>query len=178
MAAKRANALEKEERIDFCVQLLMRRVTFGEFKRAVKARYGLKKTQAAKYHKWAREAIIEASHKTREEHRAMALASFESVLRNPESTTREKMDAQAHIVELLGLKIKDPTEHVISGGDRPIAIGVLGQIAKVHNDPTAIHHAQRLALSLAKGAGAGNTATDAPLGDTGKVQATPAPPQD
>jgi hypothetical protein len=97
---------EMDERIDQTVKLLARRLFTSDIKRVLMAKYDVCARTCETYISRARELILEWSGKSKEEHRQDALALFESVVRS-DAPAKERMEAQAHIVALLGLAARE-----------------------------------------------------------------------
>jgi hypothetical protein len=96
---------EKEERIDLTLRLLSRGVYKGEVKVVLHARYGVGARTAERYLSRAREILRGRTGRSLDEHRLDAFAFYESIIQDPEATTRERLLAQARIDKLLGLEV-------------------------------------------------------------------------
>jgi hypothetical protein len=113
------------ERIELCRSLLLRRVPKGTIKKAFRQRFGvdIDHTTIERYLLRAREAMLTDLTRGRQNHRAGALAFYESVLADHTASVRDKVKAQERIDKLLGLEDKSnqpPLEVVL--GNLPTAL--------------------------------------------------------
>jgi hypothetical protein len=96
---------QKKARVKYAVALLSGAVHTREIVRRLGARYGVCRRTSELYLARARAALVERTGRPVEQHRLDAFAFYESVIRDPEATVREKLLAQARIDKLLGLEL-------------------------------------------------------------------------
>jgi hypothetical protein len=99
----KATRKEVTQRIYQVSQYLAQRIPKHKIKKLLSTKYGIGARQAENYLAWAREYSLEQSQRPREDHVSDALSLYERIIRNPDSTQREQMDAQAAIRQMLGL---------------------------------------------------------------------------
>jgi hypothetical protein len=103
-----------EERVNYACRVLGRRGYKHELFALLRNRYGISTRTCERVLARAREVMAQRAGKNRVEHRVDALSFYESVVRDPESTTAEKLHAQSRIDKLLGL---EAPQRVGIGGD-------------------------------------------------------------
>ena len=114
---------ELEERITFTSTLLARRLYKGEIKAILKKKYGVTARSCERYLARARQRLIRRTGRSAEVHRGESVGFYESIIRNPESTLREKMSAQERIDFILGL---GSAMYVVKGDkDSPLSVEVV-----------------------------------------------------
>jgi len=102
------------------ILVLAKKLSSGAKKRELKAA-GMKQWKVSArtmetYLSRAREMLLEETGKTRQEHIAEAYWHYQSVIEDPKTTTREKLEARAGIRELLGLDAPTRIDAQVSGG--------------------------------------------------------------
>ncbi len=100
---KKANNKMVAERVHQVSQLLVRRIPKYQIKRLLKEKYGLGFRQAESYLSRAKQHLLERSQRPRDDVIGEVLGTYEDVLRNPEATVRDRLEASAAIRELFGL---------------------------------------------------------------------------
>jgi hypothetical protein len=95
---------EYEQRVAYAEFLLCRRIYKCDIKRLMKKKFNVTARAVEDYLSRAKEKLRDKSGKTRAEHQIDSLQFYESVLNGPDSTLRDRMDAQARIDKLLGLE--------------------------------------------------------------------------
>ena len=95
--------MEAEQRTEAAYLLLAQRRTAGQIKATFEKEYNLAFRQTAEYIARARKRIIAETKKTREEHINDAYHTFVSLIRDPRSTSADKIAANNGIIKLLGL---------------------------------------------------------------------------
>jgi hypothetical protein len=133
------------ERVEFAARLLVHRVSKGRIKQILREKFEIKFRQAERVISRAREWLIEQSDRSREEEVALLMGVFDEVLRSPEASVRDRLDAARSIRELKGL---DANRKIASTGDASAAAG----LAQVNIQMLSLTDAQKeslLAASLA-----------------------------
>jgi hypothetical protein len=130
------------ERLRFVLQLLSRHVQKGEIKRFMRKKYGCCGRTTERYLARARELLIRSTGETSEFLRAQALALYEDVIRDPESTIRDRLIAQVSINHLLGLNA--PCK-------RHVAASAEISTAKVSNSSDQHHEQHERCVQLVDG---------------------------
>jgi hypothetical protein len=123
MKGRRPSVEEIAERIELCRSLLLRRVAKATIKKAFRQRFGTDIDHATieRYLTRAREAMLSDLTRGRQNHRAGALAFYESIFDDHTASVRDKVKAQERIDKLLGLEDKSnqPPLEVILGNMHP-----------------------------------------------------------
>lgn len=94
---------ELNERVRECRVALENHFTKGEIKRMMHAKYGVTARTVEGYLKTAREEILLEISDTRDFYRSQSLAVYREVIKNKNSTVKDRMFAQRQIDHLLGL---------------------------------------------------------------------------
>jgi hypothetical protein len=102
-AARKATRKEAHQRVYEVAQLLAQRIPKHQIKRLLRNKFGIGGRQSETYLARAREYLLERSQRDRADHISDATGLYERIIRDPESTKREQMDAQAAIRQMLGL---------------------------------------------------------------------------
>lgn len=109
----RTSKTDLEQRIELTHRLLASRARKGDIKKTLIARWGVSARTAENYLARARERILADSQQPREQHRANAIAFYESIIGDMQASTRDRIKAQERMDRLLGLEA--PTRHVHGG---------------------------------------------------------------
>jgi hypothetical protein len=112
----RATRAEERDRIERTRQLLAAGSYKGEVKKALIAAYGISARTCEAYISRARAEILAGTGRSEDEHRADALALYESIKADPNSTNIEKLKAQERIDKLLALEGPVKVQHSGSVG--------------------------------------------------------------
>jgi hypothetical protein len=100
---KRATVAEVQERIIGVAKLLVKRLHRYQIAQFLYDKFGLSSRMANSYIARAHQYLIDQAERPREDFVAEAIGFYEDVLRDPESTRRDKFAAQAALREMLGL---------------------------------------------------------------------------
>lgn len=95
---------EYEQRVAYAEFLLCRRIYKCDIKRLMKKKFNVTARAVEDYLSRAKAKLRDRSGKTRAEHQIDSLQFYESVLNGPDSTLRDRMDAQSRIDRLMGLE--------------------------------------------------------------------------
>jgi hypothetical protein len=118
---KKPTRAEHDERIEFTVWLLNRRMPKCQIKRQLMTKYGVDFRTCDRYVARAREQMVRQTDKTREELRQESYRLYESIIQDPASPRRDRMAAQMAIDHLFGLA--GPLEHKLTGDpNRPVVV--------------------------------------------------------
>ncbi|HEV3023438.1 MAG TPA: hypothetical protein VGX76_13280 [Pirellulales bacterium] len=115
---------ELEDRIERTRCLLAAGNRKADVKKALIAAYGVCARTCENYIARAREKILEGTGKPKDEHRAEALAFYETLKTSPESPVVAKIKAQERIDKLLGLEAPQKLEHAGADG-QPLTFAAL-----------------------------------------------------
>jgi hypothetical protein len=99
----RATNAERDEITRHLAALLAAGLQWGKIKREMAARWGLSAKSLGRYRLRARGQFLDGCGTTWEEQRELAVSFWEDIIRDPETTTWEKMKAQSHLDQLFGL---------------------------------------------------------------------------
>ncbi len=100
---KKATQKEVEERIVGVAQMLARRLQVRQIKAFLFTQFDLGGRMAEEYISRGREYLIEQSNRPSEQFVSEAVGFYEEVIRNPESSISDRMNAQAALRQMLGL---------------------------------------------------------------------------
>jgi hypothetical protein len=138
--------VEEEARVAYTVHLLSRYAYKGEIKRLLKQRFGISARSCERYLARARELLRERTGADLDEHRALSLGFYESVIRDPATTTREQLLAQKRIDKLLGLEERGQAARMETDRQQADKLAALRQAAL--RDPESRELMARLAERL------------------------------
>jgi hypothetical protein len=105
---------EWEERVDYTLSLLNRRLPKSEIKKQLAEKFGAAARSCERYMQAARQQIVAASGKPKAEHKLESLWFYESVVADQTATLQIRLAAQNSIDKLLGLCAPQRIRH---GGD-------------------------------------------------------------
>jgi hypothetical protein len=146
-----ATQIEVHERIRLVADMLVRRIHKHQIKRALEDKYGLGARQAEVYISRAREYLVERTNRPKDEHIAEAFAFYESIIRDPEAVTADRMRAQDALRQLLGLDAPVKVANTTADGDTvQNNINVLVQQLSVE-ELTVLSRVRQRLLALEKG---------------------------
>lgn len=103
---KKSTKREMEERVEFVIALVSRRLPKSVIKASCRKQFNdptLSARQIERYIAEARAEIIKWTGKSKEEHRTESLAFYLSVIQSPTSTNADRMLAQSRIDQIIGL---------------------------------------------------------------------------
>lgn len=103
---------EIQDRVEFTVFLLCRRLYKCDIKRILKKKYSVAARTCEEYLARARAVLVKESGKTQETHRIESLRFYESVIAGDGTTMRDRLHAQERIDKLLGLE--SPQKHDVT----------------------------------------------------------------
>lgn len=106
---------EIERRVEETAFLLAAGSTKSDLHQAIGQKYNLHWRTVDIYIARARAFLLKQANKTRDEVRADAVNFYESILKNPTSTTRERLQARTRLDEIYGIDAPRRTE--LSGPD-------------------------------------------------------------
>lgn len=107
---------EKQRRIEETYKLLARHIPKHAIKRLLRAKYNVGYRTCENYLARARAMMIKHSGRSKSLHKAQALALYESIIQDPESTRRERLEAQSLIDRLLCLPEPQMQRHKMEMG--------------------------------------------------------------
>jgi hypothetical protein len=99
----RATNAERDEITRHLVALLAAGLQWGKIKKEMAARWGLSGKSLGRYRLRARGQFLDGCGTTAQEQLELSVAFWESIIRAPEATDRERMKAQAQLDRLFGL---------------------------------------------------------------------------
>jgi hypothetical protein len=113
---------ELEKRIEWTAMVLGSGLPYCEVKRQVMVQFGCVRRTAETYIARARKLLIKWSGQTKEEHFVEGVAFWRTIIQDPRSTLRARMDARRELDALFGLHA--PREVAVGGSEErgPIRI--------------------------------------------------------
>ena len=120
---KRPTRQEIEERVEYTVFLLCRRLSKGVIKGVLKRRFGVKARTCESYLARARGLIQQLQEKTNGECRLESVRFWESIVSGADATMRDRMHAQEMLDWINGLRHWTAT--VKGDKDHPVAVEVV-----------------------------------------------------
>jgi hypothetical protein len=118
--------LERERRIDYAAEVLLRFHRRSDQIDAMCSKFGIQWRQATQYFQYARERILEASKKSREDHIADSIEFYESICRNPLEKTSDRLQARKQLERALDIGM---TKVSVTVPDSPLVSIDLAAIA-------------------------------------------------
>lgn len=103
--------IELESRYEYTVFLISRRLYKSDIKRALMRKYNISARTCENYMAEARRRMVDASGRSRDDHRLDSLKFYESIIAGPDGDLRDKIYAQSRIDWLLGLEAPVRHEH-------------------------------------------------------------------
>src|SRR5437868_13297158 len=100
-----------EQKIEFACYCLLNYPHRTQWHHAFAKKFGLKWRQADNYIRLARERLLEATKRDKEEQRAESVSFYQQIARNGLMPLRERIKAQSRVDRLLGLEA--PIHHVL-----------------------------------------------------------------
>jgi hypothetical protein len=103
--AKRPHATYKvsQERVVQVAQLLARQISKGHIKRLLRERDGIRHRQAERILRKARDFLLERAARPKSDIISEILEIYQGIIRDPESSTRDRLDATEAIRSMFGL---------------------------------------------------------------------------
>jgi len=118
-SARRPTKDERAERVDYAIELLCRCLLKSQIKTLFRRKFGdLGKSTIERYLAKAREVLL-AGAGGKEEMRARARGFYESVIRDPQASHRDKILAQERIDRLYGLEAPLKVAPTDASGENP-----------------------------------------------------------
>jgi hypothetical protein len=100
---RHADSLEKEQRIERAVELIVRVGKVSQIIGTLEREFGIQRTQAYEYLRWARERIKDDALRARQEHVAELVGYYKAVMTAEGTRTGDKLRAAQGLRQLLGL---------------------------------------------------------------------------
>jgi hypothetical protein len=97
--------LEIDKRVDFAADILLRHHRRTDQLEAVCKEFNIEWRQATRYLTQARERILEATKKSRDEHLAEAVDFYESITKNPLCQTKDRIAARKQLDRAVGIGV-------------------------------------------------------------------------
>jgi hypothetical protein len=127
---------ERERRLDLTMHLLGLGWRDARIKGALHEKFGISGRVSINYLNRAKQQLMRVTDMTREQHIDASYNVYRAIVADPDTTTKERIDAQKRIDELLGLEM--PTKHQISYIDSMTEEQIRLEIARMTKEPVAL----------------------------------------